>query len=98
MKFKSNVLMQAASLAFGGAMLLGSGFAGAVTLRIANQGDAMSLDPHSLNESLQITVNENVYEPLIWRDKNFKLTPALATDWKATNPTTWRFNLRKGWI
>ena len=96
MKFKSNVLMQAASLAFGGAMLLGSGFAGAVTLRIANQGDAMSLDPHSLNESLQITVNENVYEPLIWRDKNFKLTPALATDWKATNPTTWRFNLRKG--
>ena len=31
--------MQAASLAFGGAMLLGSGFAGAVTLRIANQGD-----------------------------------------------------------
>lgn len=34
--------------------------AAAVTLRIANQGDALSMDPHSLNESLQITVVENV--------------------------------------
>ena len=70
--------------------------AAAVTLRIANQGDALSMDPHSLNESLQITVVENVYEPLIWRDDKFKLTPMLATSWKQTAPTVWRFELRKG--
>ena len=70
--------------------------AAAVTLRIANQGDALSMDPHSLNESLQITVVENVYEPLIWRDDKFKLTPVLATSWKQTAPTVWRFELRKG--
>ena len=64
--------------------------AAAVTLRIANQGDALSMDPHSLNESLQITVVENVYEPLVWRDENFKLTPLLATSWKQTAPTVWR--------
>ena len=68
--------------------------AAAVTLRIANQGDALSMDPHSLNESLQITVVENVYEPLIWRDDKFKLTPMLATSWKQTAPTVWRFELR----
>ena len=28
--------------------------ANAATLRVANQGDALSLDPHSLNESLQL--------------------------------------------
>lgn len=67
----------------------------AVTLRVANQGDALSLDPHSLNESLQLTVTGNVYEPLVTRDRNYKLTPALATDWKQTSPTVWRFNLRK---
>lgn len=95
MKFKSNVVMQAASLALGGAMLLAGGVASAVTLRIANQGDAMSLDPHSLNESLQISVVENVYEPLIGRDKDYKLTPLLATSWKQTGPLVWRFELRK---
>ena len=70
--------------------------ASAVTLRIANQGDALSLDPHSLNESLQLTVLNNVYEPLVTRGRDYKLAPALATDWKQTAPTVWRFNLRKG--
>ncbi len=69
--------------------------ASAVTLRIANQGDALSLDPHSLNESLQLTVLSNVYEPLVDRDRDYKLAPGLATDWKQTAPTVWRFNLRK---
>ena len=70
--------------------------ASAITVRIGNQGDALSMDPHSLNESLQITVVENVYEPLISRDANYKLTPTLATSWKQTSPTVWRFELRKG--
>ncbi len=69
--------------------------AAAVTLRIGNQGDALSMDPHSLNESLQLTVVGNVYEPLVTRGRDYKLTPALATDWKQTAPTVWRFNLRK---
>jgi peptide/nickel transport system substrate-binding protein len=67
----------------------------AVTLKIANQGDALSLDPHSLQESLQFTVTGNVYEPLVTRGKDFKLAPGLATAWKQTAPTVWRFDLRK---
>ncbi|HYF44203.1 MAG TPA: hypothetical protein VEA35_17400, partial [Ramlibacter sp.] len=49
----------------------------AVTLRVGNQGDALSMDPHSLNESLQLSVTENVYEPLVTRDRNYNLAPAL---------------------
>ena len=45
-------------------------------------------------ESLQITVVENVYEPLVTRDKDYKLAPALATAWKQTAPNVWRFDLR----
>src|SRR5215212_3742094 len=70
--------------------------AGAVTLKIGDQGDALSMDPHSLNESLQLTVLENVFEPLVYRDKDYKLIPALATSWKATSPTVWHFELRQG--
>ena len=91
MKLRTGLLSAAAISA-----LIAAGGANAVTLKIGNQGDALSMDPHSLNESLQISVNENVYEPLVGRGKDYKLTPMLATDWKQTSPTVWRFNLRKG--
>ncbi len=81
-------------------MLLGltmvAAAAQAVTLRVANQGDATSMDPHSLNESLQLTFTGNIYEPLVGRDKQLGLVPALATSWKQTSPTVWRFELRRG--
>jgi len=72
------------------------GVASAQTVRIGNQGDALSMDPHSLNESLQLSVTGNVYEPLVARDQNLKLVPGLATSWRQTSPTVWRFELRKG--
>jgi peptide/nickel transport system substrate-binding protein len=71
------------------------GAAEAVTLKIGNQGDALSMDPHSLNESLQLTVLENVFETLVYRGPDYKLVPGLATSWKQTSPTVWHFDLRK---
>ncbi len=70
--------------------------ASAATFRFANQGDPLSMDPHSLNESLQLTFLNNMYETLVSLDRNLKIVPELATDWKQTAPTVWRFNLRKG--
>lgn len=67
----------------------------AQTVRVANQGDALSMDPHSLNESLQLSVTNNIYEPLVGRNKDLSLAPALATSWKQVSPTVWRFELRK---
>jgi peptide/nickel transport system substrate-binding protein len=91
MKFIPTLLSLAAAVALGATSLA----ADAVTLKIANQGDALSLDPHSLNESLQLTVLENVFETLVTRDASYKLAPALATSWKQTSPTVWHFDLRK---
>jgi peptide/nickel transport system substrate-binding protein len=78
------------------ALMLACGMSHAVTLRVANQGDAMSMDPHSLNESLQLTFTGNIYEPLVTRDKKLGLVPALATKWSQPSPTVWRFELRQG--
>jgi peptide/nickel transport system substrate-binding protein len=77
------------------ALTLAIGAAQAVTLRVANQGDATSMDPHSLNESLQLSFTGNVYEPLVARDKRLALTPGLATAWRQTSPSVWRFELRR---
>ena len=70
--------------------------ASAVTLRVSDQGDVQSMDPHSLNESLQLSFMANVYESLVTRDKNMAVVPLLATAWKQTSPTVWHFDLRKG--
>ncbi|MFP5467212.1 MAG: ABC transporter substrate-binding protein [Gammaproteobacteria bacterium] len=91
MNFKPTL---SAALVAGALAVMGT--ASAQTVRIGNQGDALSMDPHSLNESLQLSVTGNVYEPLVTRDKDLKLTPALATSWKQTSPTVGRFELRKG--
>lgn len=68
----------------------------AQTVRVANQGDSLSMDPHSLNESLQLSVTGNVYEGMVGRNKDLSLAPLLATSWRQTSPTVWRFELRKG--
>ncbi|MGL4577257.1 MAG: ABC transporter substrate-binding protein [Burkholderiaceae bacterium] len=78
------------------ALCAAAGLSHAVTFKMANQGDALSLDPHSLNESLQLSFLTNIYEPLVNRGKDMKVVPGLATSWKQTAPTVWRFELRKG--
>ena len=88
MTFKPSLL--AVSLA------LAAGLAQAVTLRVANQGDVQSMDPHSLNESLQLSFMGSVYESLVGRGKDMSVVPLLATKWTQTSPTIWRFELRKG--
>jgi peptide/nickel transport system substrate-binding protein len=87
---KLNPLLLAAALA------LGCVPAAALTLRVSNQGDVQSMDPHSLNESLQLSFTGNVYEPLVERDKKMGLAPALATKWSQKSPTVWHFDLRQG--
>ena len=80
-----------------GAMALGFFTqADAVTLRVANQGDALSMDPHSLAEAVQLAFTGNIYEGLVAYDQHLKLVPALAHKWGLTKPTVWRFELRKG--
>ena len=81
-------------------VLLGGAGAGlnaqAATVRIANQGDVLSLDPHSFNEAVQLAFLNNVFEALVTRDKGLNLVPSLATAWVASSPNVWRFEIRQG--
>ena len=78
------------------ALVLAGSLAHAVTLRVSNQGDVTSMDPHSFNESLQLSFDTNVYESLVGRGKDMSVVPLLATKWTQASPTVWRFELRKG--
>lgn len=79
-----------------GAALAMSCAAHAQVLRWASQGDLLTLDPYSQNELLTNSINGQVYETLVGRDKDLKIVPALATEWQQLSPTHWRMLLRRG--
>jgi peptide/nickel transport system substrate-binding protein len=66
------------------------------TFKWANAGDVSSMDPYYRNETFLLAFMENIYEPLVRRDRNLGLEPALAVKWGQTSPTTWFFDLRPG--
>jgi peptide/nickel transport system substrate-binding protein len=66
----------------------------AKTFKWANSGDVSSMDPYARQETFLLTFNSNIYDPLIRRDKDLKLEPALATKWGQSDPTTWFFDIR----
>ena len=75
---------------------LATGLAQAQTLRWAAQGDLQTLDPHSQNELMTNSLNNQVYEHLVRRMKDQSLGPSLATEWTQVNPLLWRVKLRAG--
>jgi peptide/nickel transport system substrate-binding protein len=90
MRHRSLVLGLTAALAVAAAPL------SAKTFRWANDGDVISMDPYARQETTLLSFMGNIYEPLVQRDKQLRLAPALATEWAQTEPTAWRFKLRQG--
>ena len=70
--------------------------ASAETLRWGGRADIYSLDPDSIASTFNLSFLNHVYEGLVRYDANFKVEPALATEWKLIDNKVWRFTLRKG--
>jgi peptide/nickel transport system substrate-binding protein len=75
--------------------LLSAASSEAQTLRWARSMDVSSLDPHAANTGPNILLAHQIYEPLIVRQLDGWMVPALATFWTLTaDPTVWEFKLR----
>ena len=70
--------------------------ADAKTFKWANAGDVSSMDPYARQETFLLTFTQNIYDPLVRRDKDLKLEAALAVKWGQADKTTWFFDLRPG--
>ncbi len=89
--------MRSIILAAAAALVLTAPLARAETVfKWANDGDVRALDPYTLDETVQNSFLQNIYEPLVRRSKTLGLEPGLATSWKLINPTTWEFKIRQG--
>lgn len=65
-------------------------------LGISTPYELDSLDPHARSWLANLALGANIYEPLVRRDADLKLQPALAARWFSENPTTWIFDVRPG--
>lgn len=57
--------------------------------------DPTTLDPHITDDGNERAINDNIYEPLVWRNgKTSALEPGLALSWTLKGETTWEIKLR----
>ena len=85
-----------ASLICAALSLTGTPSAAAAELRIGLGADVTSLDPHFLNVAPNNNAAWHVFDALVHVDANARLAPGLAVSWRAIDPITWEFKLRKG--
>ena len=65
-------------------------------LRVAIHSGPQSFDPHLQNEVLTSAVLANLYDALMEFDKESRIRPALASEWRNPDERTWVFRLRQG--
>ena len=70
--------------------------AAAHDLGIALQTDATSMDPHVAPSFTSSALHQHVFDTLVAVDAGLRIQPDLASSWRATNETTWEFDLRDG--
>jgi peptide/nickel transport system substrate-binding protein len=70
--------------------------ASAAELKIGLFADVSTLDPHFNNIAPNVSMSANMFDALVNTDGDGHLTPGLATSWRAVDPTTWEFKLRRG--
>ena len=68
----------------------------AAELRIGLAADPTSMDPHFLNLQPNVNIGWHVFDALTHVDEDARLVPGLALSWRALDPTTWEFKLRRG--
>ncbi len=66
------------------------------SLTIAIGGSITSVDPHFFNAGPNNMLASHIFDPLIERDADTVLRPALATEWRALSDTLWELKLRQG--
>ena len=65
-------------------------------LKIGTNHDAIGFDPHVSNATASFRIFENVYSGLLRFSPTLGIEPDLAESYKAVDPTTYEFKLRKG--
>jgi peptide/nickel transport system substrate-binding protein len=69
---------------------------GEKSLVVGQAADASTMDPQNQGSMPDMNILINMFDTLVTRNENNKLSPSLATEWEAIDDTTWQFKLREG--
>ncbi len=69
---------------------------GPFTLVWGKETDPAGVNPFKAGDIHSWEIFSLVYEPLVRPNKDLSAGPGVATSWKETSPTSWRFQLRDG--
>ena len=79
-----------------GMLLATASLALAQTLTIGVRGGPDSIDPHFTATGTHAEALKQVFDTLVWSGDGLEIEPRLAETWKAVDPITWEFKLRRG--
>ena len=79
-----------------GLLTASASLAVAQTLTIGARGGPDSIDPHFTATGTHAETLKHVFDTLVWSGDGLEIEPRLAESWKAIDPTTWEFKLRRG--
>ncbi len=82
----------------GVALLAGVATSQATTLRMADDADPVSLDPHEQLSGGTLQLSHMTFDPLVRWNKDLTFEPRLAEKWERIDNLTVRFHLRKDYI
>lgn len=80
----------------GGNQAAGNAKGGDNTLTVAQNSDAITLDPHKTNDSASANPMQQLYNTLVDLTPEMEIVPSLATEWTQLDDVTWEFKLREG--
>jgi peptide/nickel transport system substrate-binding protein len=66
------------------------------TLTIGVRAGPESIDPHFTATGTHAEALKHVFDTLVWSGDGLEIEPRLAESWKAVDPVTWEFKLRRG--
>lgn len=69
---------------------------GSNTLTVAQNADAITLDPHKTNDHASANPMQQVYNTLVDLTPEMEVVPSLAESWEQVDDLTWQFKLRQG--
>ncbi len=92
---RAALLGGALALGVAGPALAQGGAQGGANFTWATANDILGLDPHANNHGVTNAMKSNIYEPLVRRNPDGSVGPALAERWETPSPTLWRFHLRR---
>jgi peptide/nickel transport system substrate-binding protein len=86
-------MRRSVTVAFAAAMLAGG--AAAQEVRVGYGAAVTSVDPHFHALTSNVAIHQHIFQALVGQDEKLALVPELATSWRAVDPTTWEFRLRR---